>query len=468
MDSINELLESTCRTMIKTILTCLSNATKGTIYRIGLMPDLTAVRITSGTRKSDSEVEWGLPVISDYNAPGKKWMQYRDEPGRALEAMGWCVETQRSWTAEDPMGDVRSVRKQVHGEPEDYYHMEPVLVHKMSLYGSAAGKLCYPLDCYGNPIWQDTEYIVAAVIKIHFAPGTIRRDDNSTRVIQELSRSLGTELLSLFLRDTLFRARKDFARQRLQSCEILAHELRNTLMKLGFVFSAINAQVSILRESWENLLRSHIPGLEWKSAILAKLNEMLTMETGGLKAGEGFRTLSEALLVEQAELARLSLSPYQEQEWVRNKIRPKWERLLAGTALWDKAEIHSLLDRLMISLRTGMEQGLLGNINGLPAEIIEKWSRLAYVHINSSNLFQIDEVIRLVEYPELPIAHKGQLLRVLKSLKALVLIIPEVEEKATRILQSLRYGTWAEDMVRYTPGANGPECYDDLERASAD
>lgn len=468
MDSINDLLESTCRTMIKTILACLSNATKGTIYRIGLMPDLSAVRITSGTRKGDAEVEWGLPSSSDYNPPGKKWTQYRDQPGRVLEAMGWCVQQQQSWTAENPMEDIRSVRKQLLGEPEDYYHMEPVLVHKRSLYGSATGKLCYPLDYNGNPIWQHTDYIVAAVIKIHFKPGTIHRDDNSTHVIRELSRSLGTELLSLFLRDTLSCARKDFARQRLQSCEILAHELRNTLMKLGFVFSAINAQVAILRESWENMLQAKFPGLEWKTAILEKLTEMLEMKCCDLEAEEGLRKLSEALMAEQDELARLSLSPYQEQEWVRNKIRPKWERLLAGTALWDKAEIDSLLDRLMNSLRTGMEQGLVGKINGLPAEVVEKWSRLAYVHINSSNLFQIDEVIRLVEFPALPIAHKGQLLRVLKSLQALVLIIPEVEEKATRILQSLRYGTWAEDMVRFTPGTDGPECYNDVEKASTD
>jgi hypothetical protein len=29
--------------------------------------------------------------------------------------------------------------------------------------------------------------------------------------------------------------------------------------------------------------------------------------------------------------------------------------------------------------------------------------------------------------------------------------IPEVEEKTARILQSLRYGTWAEDLYRFEP-----------------
>jgi hypothetical protein len=45
------------------------------------------------------------------------------------------------------------------------------------------------------------------------------------------------------------------------------------------------------------------------------------------------------------------------------------------------------------------------------------------------------------------------MLRVLKSLKALVHTIPEVEEKTARILQSLRYGTWAEDLYRLEPGS---------------
>jgi len=455
MENIDEPLESTCRTMIKTILACLDNATKGTIYRIGMMPELTAVRITSGTRKDDSElIEWGLPSYSDYNPPGKTWEQYRDQPGRPLEAMGWCVENQLCWTAENPREDLRSVRKQLRGELEDFYHMEPVLVSKARLYGRSAEKLSYPLDSRGNPIWQDTDYVVGAVIKIHFKPGTIQREDKSTHIIKELSRSLGTELLSFYLRDTFSRARRDFARQRLQSCEILAHELRNTLVKMGFVFSAINAQVAILRESWENLLRRHVPGLEWKTAVLEKLSENLEQKYRELDPAEDLFILSKTLLEEQKDLAKLCLSPLQEQEWVRNKIRPKWERLLLGSSLWNRMEIRTLLDRLSLSLRTGMEEGYAGRVNGLPVEIIEKWSRLAYVYINSSNLFQLDEVIRLVEEPVLPVAHREQMIRVLKSLRTLVLIIPEVEEKATKILQSLRYGTWAEELANL---ANDPD-----------
>jgi hypothetical protein len=90
-------------------------------------------------------------------------------------------------------------------------------------------------------------------------------------------------------------------------------------------------------------------------------------------------------------------------------------------------------------------------IDVLPPGLPEQWSRLAYVEITSSNLLQLDEVIQLVEHPVLPVCHREQMLRVLKSLKAIVHTITEVEEKATSILQSLRFGTWAEDPYRFDP-----------------
>src|SRR5208337_1856912 len=337
------------------------------------------------------------------------------------------------------------------GLPEDEFHMEPVLVRKKSLYGNFGENTQYPVDWQGNNIWHNTENVVAAVVKIHFMPGTLRRGDRSTRIVGELAQSLGSELLTLWFREKLYRASKDFARQRLQSCEILAHELRNTLVKLGFVFSAINAQIAVLRESWENLLKERVPGLEWKGPVLDALCDELSEKCHDLNCSEDLLELSQRLLMEQKELTKLSLSPHQEQEWVKNKIYPKWGKLLSVSSLWDRSEIDSLLDRLLKSLRTGMDYDLTNRIDGLPSELVERWSKLAYVQITSGNLFQLDEAIQLVEQPLLPVRHKDQMLRVLKSLKALVHTIPEVEEKAAKILQSLRYGAWAEDEFRLDP-----------------
>ena len=69
-----ELLESACKEMIETILLCLPNAYKGTIYLIGKPPDLIAQRITSGVINDDRrQISWGLPSKSEYNPPGKPW-----------------------------------------------------------------------------------------------------------------------------------------------------------------------------------------------------------------------------------------------------------------------------------------------------------------------------------------------------------------------------------------------------------
>jgi hypothetical protein len=443
MNLIDELLESSCMNMIKTMLLCLGRATKGTIYRIGHMPQLQAVRITSGIRIGDSDdVQWGLPSLSDYNSPGKGWEEYRDRPDHPLEAMGWCVEKQESWTADNPAEDVRSVRKQLRGELEDVYHMEPVLVRKVDLYGFCAGVLEYPVDWRGRPVWSESEYVVVAVIKIHFLPGALRREDRSTRIIKELSRSLGTELLSLNLRETLLRSQQEFAYQRLQSCKVLAHELRNTLIKFGFIFSAINSQIGILRDEWEAQLRKAFPDLERKAPILERLKELIRLRVSAVSENPKWVQVCTTLLAEQDELAVFPLLPSQAEQWLKNKIEPKWSELLTAVRAWDghKEEIRSLLGRLEVALRVGLNRDLARNVNHLPRELCDAWISLAYVYISSENLFVLEEILQFLENPALPVVHKHQIRRVLKYLKVLVEALPEVEERANKIILYLRYG----------------------------
>ncbi|MCK8600424.1 hypothetical protein [Desulfoferrobacter suflitae] len=438
----HDLLEKTCKEMIETILLSLSHATKGTIYRIGPIPDVTAVRITSGIRLEDTDqIQWGLPEASDYNFPGKTWQQYQDNPGHVLEAMGWCVEKQKSWTADNPYEDIRSVRKQLEGEIEDFHHMEPVLVKKPYLYGDCA-QPDYPLDWEGKPIWQDTEYLVVAVIKIHFLPYTIRRGDRSTKIIKKLSRILGTELLSLHIRETLSDAQKELARQRLQSCNVLAHELRNTLIKLGFIFSAINAEISFLREQWEKQLEKAFPELDNKNAILARLNDLLSLHLGDLNGKGNLGKIGEVLLSEQTEMANLALMPSLGEKWLNNKILPKWQRLLLESHSWkqETEEIQRLLARLGKAIWVGMDQNLALQMDHLPLDLRLKWSQLAYTDFSVDKLVKLEEIIKLLDHPALDIPHKQQTKKVLSSLKALVEMIPEVEERANRIIHSLKNG----------------------------
>jgi hypothetical protein len=445
----NDILEKTCKDMIETILYCLKDATKGTIYRVGPMPRLQVVRVTSGVSLEGAEgIEWGLPEISDYNFPGKAWEQYRDRPGYAQEAMGWCIEEQKSWTADNPYEDGRSVRKQVSGEIEDFHHMEPVLVKKSYLYGDQLGALEYPADFDGRPIWKECEYIVVAVIKIHFKPFRIRRGDQSTRIIKKLSRTLGTELLSLHIRETLSDAQKELARQRLQSCNVLAHELRNTLIKLGFIFSAINAEISFLREQWEVQLERAIPEFESKKAILFRLNELIQLQLPQLNGIENLTRVGKELMVEQQELARLSLLPQLSDRWLKNKLIPKWSRLLLETHAWDedRAEIQQLLERLKKSVWLGMDEGMARKVSHLPDDLKAKWLKLAYVDFTVDKLLVLGEILEFLDHPALNIPHKHQTKKILTSLKALVEMIPEVEERANRIILSLKNGAPLDDV----------------------
>ncbi len=438
----NDVLERACKDMIETILLCLRHATKGTIYRIGPIPGLQAIRVTSGIRsEANGQIQWGLPEKSDYNHPGKSWEEYRDRPGRPREALAWCVEKGKSWTADNPMKDLRSVRIQLGSEPEDYHHMEPVLIKKSFLYGEQANDFEHPLDYYGDPIWKSCEHVVVAVVKIHFKPGTVRRGDDSTKIIKKLSRILGTELLSVHIRETLSEAQKELARQRLQSCNVLAHDLRNTLIKLGFIFSAINAEISFLREQWESQIAIALPGIENKQVILERLNQLLTAHLSADKQ-PAVAKLCQALLVEQHELAALALMPGISEKWVNGKIQPKWRRLLAESNKWEsgREEINSLLARLQKAVWLGTDEKLAGKVEHLPEDLRNIWPKIAYTDFTADKAALLEEILRFLDHPALNIPHKQQTKKVLTSLKALVEMIPEVEERANRIILSLRNG----------------------------
>jgi hypothetical protein len=439
----DDILERACKDMIETILFCLRTATKGTVYRVGNMPKLQTVRVTSGIRdEATGEILWGLPEASDYNYPGKSWEQYMDIPGHVLEAMAWCVEKGKSWTSDDPDLDARSVRKQLINEIEDHHHMEPVLIKKSYLYGEQADNIEYPLDYGGNPIWRDCEFVVVAVIKIHFKPGCIRRGDYSTKVIKKLSRTLGTELLSLHVRETLSEAQKELARQRLQSCNVLAHELRNTLIKLGFIFSAINAEISFLREQWESEIARSFPEMENKRSILGRLNQLVQENRPDPDDKSKLAEVCRILVTDQQELAELPLMPGLGEKWVDNKLRPKWRRLLLESNAWDsrREEILALLGRLHNAMWVGTDEDIARKMKHLPEDLKAVWPKLAYTDFTVDNIVVLEQILKFLEHPGLKIPHKQQTKKVLTSLKALVEMIPEVEERTNRIILSLKNG----------------------------
>jgi len=318
-----QALESACKEIIETILFCLPDAFKGTVYKIGAPPHITAKRITSGIIDEDKQrISWGLPERSDYNPPGKTWLDYRDQPDRPLEAMAWCVERQRSWTSEDPELDQRSVRLQTDGILEDYHHMEPVLIRKKDLYANNHNHLEYPRNYKGQTLWEDSDYVVAAVIKIHFRPNTIKIGSPETRLIKRLSRAFGTELLSYQLREESIEAMNQLAQDKLDSCNILADSLRNAIAKSGLIFSLIKLELGCLRVQWENLLFERTNRKNQKEEAIQQLDSILRKITE--KAEEPAKELMDV----QKKFLTFSLPPKRGVAWVDMQIEKRWTRLL--------------------------------------------------------------------------------------------------------------------------------------------
>ncbi len=432
-----EILEKACKDIIENILICLPNAFKGTVYLVGRPPDIVATRITSGiVDKEKNTISWGLPEKSDYNPPGKPWVQYRDEPGRPLEAMAWCVERQESWTAEDPSNDARSVRLQVEGIWTDFHHMEPVLIRKEDVYLSEGSTLDYPENYEGKTLWQNSDFVVAAVIKIHFIPHTIQIGGPETKVIKRLSRALGTELLSYQLRQQSLDAIRNLAKDRINSCNILADSLRNVIAKTGLVFSLIKLELGFLREQWERVLLRGT-GLEsMKADAIHSLNRLL-LEMAGVR-----EDLQKDLYDVQSRFLNLHMPPLQGERWIRMRIEEKWEKLLSRFPAEEniRSQVSDNIHKLRKSLYFGKDPELIAAFPDVAPTLKERWAELIYREAGGNNLGFLDEIVLFLEDPHFHLPHQVKSKKTLVRLKALTDVVVQLESKANVVLREVLNG----------------------------
>jgi hypothetical protein len=434
-----DVLEDVCKRMIEVILFCLPDATRGTIYTVGSIPDLQVIRVASGDKRDETDqITWDVKNRSDYDPPGKLWEDYRDRPGGILEAMSWCVAKQKSWTADDPENNIRSVRKQLEGKAgEDYHHMEPVLVRKSDLWDILPSLGSYPTDHLGEPVWQETSFATVAVIKIHFAPGSIRRGDKATQVIKKLSKSLGTQMLSLHAKELALEKQKRLAEERQDTCNTFAHEFRNILTRTGFIYRAINNEISYLREYWEGLVHQYNPEIFNKKKILEELIQL----SRTVQEVNGFREVSR-LINYQEQLKASSLLPKQGTLWLQRKIRPLWESILSkdevDAAL--KRQVEGHLESLEESFYLGLDRSLIDKIDGLSDELKEKWTDLVYKEIDGRTNGTLKNYIDLLDNTKLEIPHKRQTLKNFVYFKGLIELLPDIENKVNDSLELLKNG----------------------------
>jgi len=441
-----DVLENACKEVIETILLCLPNSFKGTIYRVGSPPELTVERITSGIiDRTMNQISWGLPERSEYNPPGRTWDGYRDRPGRPLEAMAWCVETQKSWTSEDPRADSRSVRLQVEGVLEDFHHMEPVLVRKADLRFDMYSPEDCPRDGSGKMLWQDSKYVVVGVVKIHFTPYTIRIGSSETRVIKRLSRSLGTQLLSYHLRQDSMRAMQQLARDRLNACNILADSLRNAITKSAVIFSLVKLELGRLRDVWEQILLAERHEKNRKVEAIETLDHLL----------KSFPADSDPvrsdLIAVQKRFLDLSLPPEKGENWVAMQIQERWRSLLhrfprdAETS----GEVWQALERLKSALGYGKDPQVLESYHGMPEELKQAWVALIYTNTDNFNGASLVELIKILGDPALGIPSQEKSRRMLTQLRVLAENMSQLERNTNFLLRQVLNGGGGEGADLY-------------------
>lgn len=431
------VLEKACRNIIETILFCLPNAYKGTVYELGGAPDMIAKRVTSGVIDEEREtILWGLPERSDYNPPGKPWIEYRDEPGRPLEAMAWCVEKRKSWTAENPRNDSRSVRLQVEGVWEDFHHMEPVLIRKEDLYFGNEPPLQHARNYKGEIIWQNNEYAVAAVIKIHFRPHTIKMGSPETKVIKRLSRTLGTELLSYQLRQQSVEAMRQLACDKIDSCNVLAHSLRNAIAKSGFILSLMKLELGFLRDQWERVLLEDSDQKGVKQEAVHALNEALK------SVGEGSDNQRKRLMQVQNRFLDFSLPPERGENLVRMQIEERWNELLAEKPLDEERtkEIRRGIDQLKRSLYLGKDPDILAAHDKMVESLKKEWTNLIYRDTDRLDSQFLDRLVLVLEDPSLNLPYQQKSRKSLIYLKTLAEIMGQLEQNTNVVLQQVLNG----------------------------
>jgi hypothetical protein len=446
-------LESACKNIIETILTSLPSAFKGTVYLIGAPPAVTATRVTSGIISQDRKsISWGLPERSDYNPPGKQWKDYRDQPGRPLEAMAWCVEKQKSWTAGDPWHNPRSVRLQVEGILEDNHHMEPVLVRKRDLYFEDTHLIPYPRTHDGELLWQDTDYMVVAVIKIHFQPGTIQMGSPETKLIKTFSRVLGTELLSVQLRDQAIEAMRRLAQDKLESCNILADSLRNAIMKSGLIFSLVKLELGYLRDHWERHLLAGAGRGSLKKEAIEALNRLLL----SLNPGNG--KLSWDLVEVQNKFLELYLSPEQGENWIRMQIEERWKDVIKSSPLSEDQvkEVALRIEQLKASLRLGQDGTILASMTTMGDDLKREWTELIYKSTDRVDLRDLARIIEILKDPSVSLPSKEKSRKTLIHLKTLIEIMTQLEESTNRVLRQVLNGHAKSSLASLLNGSGPP------------
>ena len=245
-------------------------------------------------------------------------------------------------------------------------------------------------------------------------------------------------MLSLHAREIALEKETKLAKERLETCNALAHEFRNLVPRIGFAYRAINNEIAYLRETWEDLVHQHIPDQSSKKSILEQLNQVLRSVEAECSSDVSSEIIKLAGYQEQ--LLESCLLPQQNEVWLQQKIRPLWLSIFAKSklSLTRKEQIEELLESLRESFHLGLDERFRDKVNVIPEELKAKWVDLAYREINGRTGGTIKQYIELLNNIDLDIPRKRHSLRNFIYLDGLIELIPELEKKLNDRLESLK------------------------------
>jgi len=324
----------------------------------------------------------------------------------------------------------------VEGILEDNHHMEPVLVRKRDIYFEDTHLLSYPRNQGEELLWQESDYMVVAVIKNHFQPGTIQMGSPETKLIKTLSGVLGTELLSVQLRDHAIEAMRRLAQDKLDSCNILADSLRSAIMKSGLIFSLVKLELGYLRDSWEKHLLAGAGLVSTRKEAIEALNRVLLILNH--YNGKQSRDLVEV----QNRFLELYLSPEQGENWIRMQIEERWKEVMRTHTLSEDQvkEVSARIEQLKVSLRVGQDQAVLASMTTMGEDLKREWTDLIYKSTDRVGVQDLGRIIEILKNPSLKLPSQEKSRKTLIHLKTLIEIMSQLEESTNRVLRQVLNG----------------------------
>lgn len=229
---------------------------------------------------------------------------------------------------------------------------------------------------------------------------------------------------------------RQLAQDKLNSCNILAHSLRNAIAKSGFIFLLIKLELGFLRDQWERVLLEHSDQRGTKREAVHALNEALK------SIGEESNDQGKNLMEVQNRFLDFSLPPERGENWVRMQIEERWNELLVQKPVDEERakEIRRGIHRLKRSLYLGKDPDILAAYDKMPESLKKEWTDLIYRDTDQIDFQFFDRLIHILEDPSLNLPYQEKSRTSLIYLKTLAEIMGQLEHNTNVVLQQVLNG----------------------------